>query len=170
MFALILIINFILFIVGNIVWTYSIPEIALFGLNIPIFQILISELCFIFLYTMVDKGNIKWGWLFAIFSVFITLQLALPFYGFLFYSTSVQYFSISISVFAIIINSLVIKKLLSKGFSKLFSSRASTSMASLVEISLFAFLLDIGVQGAISTILVRIVYVTLVPKIFFHKQ
>ena len=170
MFVLILVINFFLFIIGNIVWTYSIIELELFGLNIPILQILISELAFITLYTMIDKGNIKYGWFFTICAVIITLQLALPSYSFLFYSTSVQYFSVSISLLAIVVNSLVIRKLLSSGFSKLFSSRLSTSLASLVEISLFAFLLDIGVQGAISTILVRICYVTIIPKIIFHKQ
>ncbi len=170
MIVLFLVINLFLFIIGNIVWTYSLPNIFIFGLNIPIIQILLSELSFIVLYTVIDKGNIKFGWVFAIVSVIMTMQLFLPFYKFLFYSANVQYFSVTISIVAIIINSIVVRKLISSGFSKLFSSRISTILASLAEISLFAFLLDIGIQGAISTILVRICFVSIVPKIFFHKQ
>lgn len=165
-----LIANFLLFILGNIVWTYDLPVIVVFGLQIPIIQILLSELSFIVLYTTIDKGNIKYGWTFTILAVLVTSQMSLPIYQSLFYSKSVQYFSITISVVAIVVNSMIIRKLISSGFTKLFSSRVSTSIASLVEISLFAFLLDIGIQGALSTIIVRIICVTIVPKLFFHKQ
>ncbi len=158
------------FVAGNIVWVLDLPNIVIYNLEIPIIQILSSELSFIIIYTIIDKGNLKYGLGFTLLSVLLVGQFILPIYSDMFYSKNVQYFSVSISVLAIIINSIVIRKMVNRGLSKLLSSRVSTATASVVEISFFAFLLNIGVQGAISTVIVRSVYIYLIPKLFFHKQ
>jgi hypothetical protein len=174
MFYFLLFINFCFFILGNIVYSPMlephIPSIFVFGLEIPIIKILISELAFICLYTFLDKGNTQYSLWFPFLSLLITWQFLFPHWSFLFYSEYVQYFSIGISSIAIIINTIVVKRLVSKGYTRLFSSRTASIIASIVEISMFAFLLDIGVQGAISTALTRIVYIAIIPRWVFKKK
>jgi hypothetical protein len=146
------------------------PSIFVFNLEIPIIKILVSELAFICLYTFLDKGNTQYNLTFPLLSLVITWQFLFPHWDFLFYSKYVQYFSILISSIAIIVNTIVVKRLVSKGYTKLFSSRTASVVASMVEISMFAFLLDIGVQGAVSTAITRIIYVTIIPRLVFNKK
>jgi hypothetical protein len=157
---LLLILNVCFFLLGNYIYTTDVYLVA---------KILISELAFIFLYTIVDKGNIQYSWKFTILSAIFSLQFMLPVYEFLFFSKSVQYFSVLIATAAIILNSLLIRKLLSKGLTKLLSSRISTSIASIFEICFFAFLLEIGIMGALITVCVRAVYITVIPYFIFRK-
>jgi hypothetical protein len=150
----------LLFIIGNIVYNTNFPII---------FKVAISELSFILLYTIIDKFNIKHGLKFTLLSLAVLVIFYLPYFEFLFYSKYVQYFSISISLVANILNALMVKNLINKGIQNLITSRISTITASLIEVSLFVYLLEIGVSGLFLTITFRLLYIYLIPKILFYK-
>ncbi|MFL1780932.1 hypothetical protein ABSA28_00642 [Candidatus Hepatincolaceae symbiont of Richtersius coronifer] len=158
--AIILLVNTFLLVLGNFIYTLDIDLIG---------KVLVSELCFIILYTLIDKGNLAYGTTFTVLSILVTLQFLLPVYSFLFFSRYVQIASVIISSWAILINSMMIRKMVNKGLTKIFSSRMSTITATILEIFLFAVLLKIGVIGALMTMSVRALYIYIVPKIIFKK-
>lgn len=157
---IILLLNYIAFAIGNLIYTLD---------TLLIFKILVSELAFITLYTLIDKGNIKYGNLYTVLSMILMIQFFLPFYSFMFYSNNVHIFSISIATISIFINSLIVRGLVNKGFKKIFSSRVSTIIATIIEVSCFSYLLNIGVLGALITLGVRAVYIYIIPKIIIKK-
>ena len=154
-------ITFLLFILGNYIYTID---------TLLIIKILVSESCFVLLYTFIDKYNLKYGSYFTIVSILLLSVFYLPIFSFLFYSQSVQIFSVSISIVVNIIDSLLVRKLFNKGFKKIFSSQISTIIASMIEISIFAYLLDIGLDGATYTTLTRVFYIYCLPKIVLNKK
>ncbi|UQY80164.1 hypothetical protein HAV_00353 [Candidatus Hepatincola sp. Av] len=157
---IILLLSYIAFALGNFIYTLNILLIC---------KILVSELAFICLYTLVDKGNIKYGNLYTILSTILMIHFILPFYNFMFYSNSVHFFSISIATLSIFINSLIVRGLVSKGFKKIFSSRVSTITATILEVSCFSYLLNIGILGALITLGVRAIYIYIIPKIIIKN-
>jgi hypothetical protein len=149
-----------LFIIGNIVYNTTLSIIL---------KVAISELSFILLYTIIDKFNIKYGLKFTLLSLLVLVIFYLPYFEFLFYSKNVQYFSISISLATNILNALMVKNLINNGIKNLMSSRISTITASLIEVSLFVYLLEIGINGLFFTTMFRLLYIYIVPKILFYK-
>jgi hypothetical protein len=155
-----------LFVLGNFIYTLE---------QAPLFlKILISEMSFIIIYTITDKANIKYGFLFSsilvvVFCIIFVFGLFGGFISSLFYSIYVQNWSLVIMILVSLINALMLKNLLNKKFSHLISSRISTSIASIIEVSLFAFLLDIGFLGGLITLSVRIIYIFSISKFFFNK-
>ena len=151
-----------MFVLGNYIYTLENADL--------IIKIVVSELCFICFYTLTDKGNISYGIKFTFLLWCMILSFLHPVYNFLFYSNSVKVFSIAISSLAIFINYIILNNLLSRGLKNVLISRISTGLASVVEISLFAYLLDIGLIGAMITALVRAMYLIAVPYLIFYKN
>ena len=152
---------FSLFILGNYIYTIN---------TLLIIKILLSEGCFILLYTFVDKYNLKYGYYFTIAPMLCLAMFYLPMFSFLFYSYNVQIFSISTAIFVTLIDSFLVRKLFNKGIKKIFSSQISTAVASIVEILIFAYMLNIGLSGALYTSITRTLYIYFLPKIIFNKK
>lgn len=155
--------SLIFFVLGNLVYS------SIF--NLPWYiRSIISEGMFVFMYTIVDFGNLKYRYKFAFPHVALLVIFYTPLFLPLFYSKSTQVFSVSIAILAILVNSKVLYFLYSKGFAKIFCTRMGTIVASLVEIILFSFLLDLGVKGAILMCILRPVYIIFIPRIIFKNN
>lgn len=159
------------FVLGNIIYTTNFAQII---------KILVSELSFITIYTIIDKSNYKYGFTFTSVVILLLTLLYLPSINVpflsniniasIFYSRNVQLISVTILICGAMLNAVLIKQLLQKNFSILFSSRLSTSIATLVEVSVFSYLLDLGIQGFFITLSVRILFIVIVPKIVFYSK
>lgn len=160
MMYVLLIANALISASGNLIYTTDVPVIIKIGF---------SQLCFIVVHTLTDKGNMQYKNGFTLASVLIALQFMLPLYSGMFFSKSVQIASTSIAAFTVLLNSILVRKLLSKGWSKILSSRISTTLASVVEMSLFAYLLEIGLEGAFIMAIFRVFYVYGFPLLIFRK-
>jgi hypothetical protein len=158
MLVFLVILNFMFFCLGNYIYTLEIPLMV---------KIAVSELSFICFYTFCDKGNFKYKLIFPIIMIITVAQCVLPFYDILFYSTNVKYMSLLISSIAIIINYVLANNLLHGKFKNIMLSRISTAFASIFEISVFSYLLDIGLEGALITVLTRFVYIIIITKLVF---
>lgn len=158
-----IIFSLILFVLGNIAYSTLI--------DIPWYiRSIISEFMFILMYTIVDYGNLKYKYKFAIPHVIILLVLFFPLFLPLFYSKAAQLFSVSIAILAILINAKVLHILHNKGLANILCSRISTTIASSIEILLFSFILNLGLKGAILMIILRPIYIALIPKFIFKKN
>ncbi|MGV3278369.1 hypothetical protein ACFX5K_01820 [Rickettsiales bacterium LUAb2] len=159
---LLILLSLIFFIIGNIVYS-SVIDIPWYIRSI------ISELMFVIMYTTIDYGNLKYRYSFAIPHMFLLLIFYLPFFLPLFYNVNAQYFSVSIAILAIAINSRILYFLYNKGFTKILCTRASTAIASIVEIILFSSILHLGAKGAILMMILRPIYIAIIPKFVFKK-
>lgn len=155
--------SLIFFILGNLVYSSIV--------NVPWYiRSIISEGMFVFMYTIVDFGNLKYRYKFAFPHIALLLIFYTPLFLPLFYTQSTQVFSVSISILAILVNSKVLYFLYSKGFKKIFCTRIGTTTASLLEIILFSFLLDLGIKGAILMCILRPIYIAFIPKVIFKSE
>ncbi len=162
-FILLIVANLLIFLLGNVVYSdlVSIPLLA---------KILISELCFIVLYSLTDYANARFGVIFAFCYIPLLAVGYLTIFSPIFYSYSVQLFSITIAIFGSIINFSIFRVLYKKLKAVLLSSRISTVTTSVLEASLFSYLLDIGLVGFATTLAVRFVYVYIVPKLILGNK
>ncbi len=162
-FALLIVLNLSLFLLGNIIYS-DLVDVDL------IVRILVSELCFIALYSFTDYANKNFGVLFAVLFIPLLALGYLNTFDELFYSNSVQILSISIAIAGSLLNFSVFRALYNRAKTALFSSRISTSTTSVVEVAVFSYFLEIGLQGFLTTIFVRFIYVYIVPKILFNNK
>ncbi len=161
-FALLIVLNLSLFLLGNIIYS-DLVDVDL------IIRIIVSELCFITLYSFTDYANKSFGIIFAVLFIPLLALGYLKAFNPLFYSNEVQLLSISIAIAGSLLNFSVFRTLYNRLKTALFSSRISTSVTSVIEVAVFSYFLEIGLQGFLTTIVVRFAYIYIVPKILFKN-
>lgn len=152
------------FTLGNLVYAQWVPLEWYY-------RSIISEFFFVLMYTVVDYGNLRYRYSFAVPHIILLLFYFLPSLGWLFYDTKAQLFSVSIATLAILANAKLLYFLYyKKSLAKLLCSRASTTLASSIEILLFSFILHLGLKGAVLMATMRAIYITIIPKVIFYKN